>query len=102
MRHDGSVRSGVIDPKHGLDNYFGELGALLQALEDAEVGCRIALVFDATSSVRAWLKFRGRHARHKLNYYARMLLDAFEQLVQKCEVVVLEVWQTSHVGSPTL
>ena len=43
VRHDGSVRSGVIDPKHGLDNYVGELGALLQALEDAEAGCRIAL-----------------------------------------------------------
>ena len=99
VRHDGAVRSGVIDPKHGLDNYVGELGALLQALEDAEAGGRIALVFDATSPVRAWLKFRGRHARHKLNYYARMLLDTFEQLVQKCEVVVL-VWQTSHVGSP--
>ena len=49
--------------------------------------------------MRAWLKLRGRHARYKLNYYARALLDTFEQLVQKCEVVVL-VWQTSHVGSP--
>ena len=98
-RHDGAVVSGVIDPKYGLDNYVGELAALLQAVHDAEAGARVVVVFDATSPVRAWLRFRGRHARHKLSYYARHLLDTFEQLVQKCEVVVL-VWQTSHVGSP--
>ena len=28
----------------------------------------VVVVFDATSPVKAWLKFRGRHARHKLSY----------------------------------
>ena len=59
-----------------------------------------ALVFDANSPIKAWLKFRGKHNRHKLAYHAARLLDTLEQLVQACEVVAF-IWQTSHVGSPT-
>ena len=44
---------GLIDPKHGLDNYVGELAAMLQAIDDAEAGARVAIVFDATSPIRA-------------------------------------------------
>jgi ribonuclease HI len=98
-RHDGKVVSGLLDGSWGYDNYVGELGALTQAVEDAERDSRVMIVFDASSPVRAWLRFRGRHDRHKLDYYAAKWLDAFDQLTRKLEVLLL-VWQTSHVGAP--
>ena len=98
-RHDGKVLAGCIERIRGHDNYVGELGALLTAAEDVEAGGRVLLLFDATSPVRAWLRFRDKHNRHKLDYYANRLLDALERLLQKCELVIF-IWQTSHVGSP--
>ena len=58
------------------------------------------LVFDATSPVRAWLRFRRKHARTRCGYKAFQLLDTLDQLVARHEMVVF-LWQTSHVGSPT-
>jgi len=99
-RHDGVVCSGTIEATRGLDNYVGEMAALLLAITDAAEGGRVLVVLDASSPVRAWLRFRGRHNRHKLDYYAARLLDSLDQALQKLEVVVF-FWQTSHVGSPT-
>ena len=80
---------------------MGELGALTQALAGAkrDSTCRAMIVFDASSPVRAWLRFRGRHDRHTLDYYAAKWLDVFDQLTSKLEVLLL-IWQISHVGAP--
>jgi ribonuclease HI len=76
------------------------MAALLLAITDAAEGGRVLVVLDASSPVRAWLRFRGSHNRHKLDYYAARLLDSLDQALQKIAVVVF-FWQTSHVGSPT-
>ena len=73
---------------------------MLTALDDAPPQSRVLLVFDATSPVKAWLKFRTRHARLRCGYKAFHMLDTLDQLVERHELVVF-YWQTSHVGSPT-
>ena len=99
-RHDGEVVAGHFLEPEGSDNYLGELAALLAALDDAPEGSRVLLMFDATSPVRAWLRFRRKHARIRCGYKAFHLLDTLDQLVARHEMVVF-LWQTSHVGSPT-
>ena len=86
-RHDGVVCSGTIEAIRGLDNYVGEMVAHLLAVTDPDEGGRVLVMLDASSPVRAWLRFRGRHNRHKLDYYAARLLDSLDQALHKLEVV---------------
>ena len=72
--------------KEGVNNYLGELAAQLVAMGSGTRHTRVLLVFDATSPVRALLKFRKAHHRWKLNYYASALLDAFDKLAEQCDV----------------
>ena len=98
-RHCGRVQSGTMAEPEGDDNYLGEMAAVLKALSSEAPGGRILIVLDATSPVRAWLKFRKRHHRTQMGYYGCEWLDALDQLVARHEVVVF-LWQTSHVGAP--
>lgn len=65
--HDGKVVSGNMEEPEGKNNYRGELGAQILALADGTGGIRVMIVFDATSPVRALLKFRALLLR--LCYY---------------------------------
>jgi hypothetical protein len=108
VRHDGVVFGGVLEVHEGGKNYTGELCAHIDAAEDAargligaeETAVRAAYVFDATSPVRAETKFRSKHDRSKQGYFASHLLDTMG-LVRDRTDVALQLWQTSHVGSPT-
>ena len=57
-------------------------------------------MFDATSPVLAMKKFRRLCHRRRQGYYAGEWLESLFRLVDRQEVVVF-IWQTSHVGSPT-
>ena len=61
---------------------------------------RAAYIFDATSPVRAEARFRTRHDRTKQGYFASHLLNSMGWFRDRTEVA-LQLWQTSHVGSPT-
>ena len=84
------------------------LCAHIDAAEDAARGLtggvgsavQAAYVFDATSPVRAETKFRTKHDRSKQGYFASHFLDTMG-LVRDRTDVALQLWQTSHVGSPT-
>jgi Ribonuclease HI len=97
--HSGRVSAGTMVEPEGEDNYLGELGAVLAALAAEQAGGRILIILDATSPIRAWLKYRRKHHRTQMGYYGAELLDTLEQLVARQEVVVF-LWQTSHVGAP--
>ena len=56
------------------------------------------IVFDATSPVRALLKFRKGYDRWKLCYYGSAMLDAFDKLAQLCEVLVL-LWHRPRTSA---
>ena len=113
VRHDGVVISGLMDIHEGGNNYLGEMvaqavaghaSAQLRAdIERLSGGAqrplRIATVFDATSPVAAWLRFRRVHDRVKQGYYGAELLDSWWQWVEQQELW-LGLWQTSHVGEP--
>ena len=99
MHHSGRVSAGTMVEPEGEDNYLGELGAVLAALAAEQAGGRILIILDATSPIRAWLKYRRKHHRTQMGYYGAELLDTLEQLVARQEVVVF-LWQTSHVGAP--
>ena len=101
--HEGHVLGGRIYEK-GVkeDNYIAELAAQLDALTDAVARGseeRVILVFDATSPVRAMLKFGRLGARARGDRLAAELLEHFERLRRQVAVLVL-LWQTSHVGEP--
>ena len=98
--HDGVTLSGLLEEAEGSNNYLGELGALVVALQALPDGARVLGVVDATSPVHAWLRFCRVHNRWKMSYYASALLDELDRQVDRCEVAVF-LWQTSHVGSPT-
>ena len=57
------------------------------------------IVFDATSPVRAMLRFGRLGARARGDRLAAELLEHFERLRRRCSALVL-LWQTSHVGEP--
>ena len=101
--HEGHVLGGRILEK-GIkeDNYIAELAAQLDALTDAvNRGSeeRIIIVFDATSPVRAMLRFGRLGARARGDRLAAELLEHFERLRRRVAALVL-LWQTSHVGEP--
>ena len=100
VRHDGVIISGRIREVEGADNYLAELAAQLDAMEAEEAGGRVVVVFDATSPVLAMKKFRRLCHRRRQGYYAGEWLESLFRLVDRQEVVVF-IWQTSHVGSPT-
>ena len=101
--HEGHILGGRIcerDIKE--DNYIAELAAQLDALTDAVARGseeRIIIVFDATSPVRAMLRFGRLGARARGDRLAAELLEHFERLRRRVAVLVL-LWQTSHVGEP--
>jgi ribonuclease HI len=101
--HEGHVLGGRIceeDVKE--DNYIAELAAQLDALTDATSRGpdeRIIMVFDATSPVRAMLRFGRLSARARGDRLAAELLEHFERLRRRVAALVL-IWQTSHVGEP--
>ena len=102
--HEGNVLGGRIC-EAGLqeDNYIAELAAQLDALADAATRGpeeRVIIVFDATSPVRAMLRFGRLGARARGDRLAAELLEHFERLRRRVAVLVL-LWQTSHVGEPT-
>ena len=101
--HEGHVLGGRIY-EEGVkeDNYIAELAAQLDALTDAVTRGseeRVIIVFDATSPVRAMLKFGRLGARARGDRLAAELLEHFERLRRQVAVLVL-LWQTSHVGEP--
>ena len=108
VRHDGVVFGGVLEVHEGGNNYTGELCAHIDAAEDAARGLadaegtavRAAYVFDATSLVRAETRFKSKHDRSKQGVFASHLLDT-KGLVRDRTDLALQLWQTSHVGSPT-
>ena len=57
------------------------------------------MVFDATSPVRAMLRFGRLSARARGDRLAAELLEHFERLRRRVAALVL-IWQTSHVGEP--
>ena len=101
--HEGHILGGRICEK-GIkeDNYIAELAAQLDALTDAVTRGseeRVVIVFDATSPVRAMLRFGRLGARARGDRLAAELLEHFERLRRRVAVLVL-LWQTSHVGEP--
>ena len=96
---DGSVTCGLFEEAEGSNNYLGELGSLVVALQAMPNGARPLAVIDATSPVSAWLRFRCVHHRWRQCYYASALLDELDRQVGRLEALVV-LWQTSHVGSP--
>jgi ribonuclease HI len=101
--HEGRVLGGrIFEADVKADNYIAELAAQLDALTDAvRRGAeeRVILVFDATSPVRAMLRFGRLSARARGDRLAAELLEHLERLRRKVAVLVL-LWQTSHVGEP--
>ena len=98
-RHDGLTLGGCIAEPEGADNYLAELAALIDVFNAEDEGGRVMVVFDATSPVVAWLRYRKASARARRGYYASRWFEALDRLIQRMEVVVF-LWQTSHVGSP--
>ena len=101
--HKGKILGGRFMDEIGVgeDNYHAELIAQLDALDDATrtQGERVIIVFDATSPVRAMLRFGRLGARARGDRLAAELLEHFERLRRRCSALVL-LWQTSHVGEP--
>jgi ribonuclease HI len=101
--HEGHVLGGrILEKGVKEDNYIAELAAQLDALTDAIARGpeeRVIIVFDATSPVRAMLKFGRLGARARGDRLAAELLEHFERLRRRVAVLVL-LWQTSHVGEP--
>ena len=88
VSHSGRIQAVTMCEPEGNDNYLGELAAVLTALKSEPEGGRILIILDATSPVRALLKFRKCHQRTQLGYFASEWLDALDQLVARQEVVV--------------
>ena len=101
--HEGHVLGGrICEEDVNEDNYIAELAAQLDALTDAAsrgTEERIIIVFDATSPVRAMLRFGRLSARARGDRLASELLEHFERLRRRVAALVL-LWQTSHVGEP--
>jgi ribonuclease HI len=101
--HEGRVLGGrICEEDVNEDNYIAELAAQLDALTDATsrgTEERIIIVFDATSPVRAMLRFGRLSARARGDRLAAELLEHFERLRRRVAALVL-IWQTSHVGEP--
>lgn len=101
--HEGHVLGGrICEEDVNEDNYIAELAAQLDALTDATsrgTEERVIIVFDATSPVRAMLRFGRLSARARGDRLAAELLEHFERLRRRVAVLVL-IWQTSHVGEP--
>ena len=93
LRHDGQAVGGKME---AADSYTTELAAQLDAAR-AEGARRIMLVFDASSPVEAWMRWRGRHDWQKMGYYHDEVLDALDKQLGKFEVVVF-VWANAHHG----
>ena len=102
--HEGHVLGGrICEGDFHEDNYIAELAAQLDALTDSVARGseeRVIIVFDATSPVRAMLRFGRLGARARGDRLAAELLEHFERLRRRVAVLVL-LWQTSHVGEPT-
>ena len=101
--HEGRVMGGrICEEDVNEDNYIAELAAQLDALTDATARGtdeRVIMVFDATSPVRAMLRFGRLSARARGDRLAAELLEHFERLRRRVAALVL-LWQTSHVGEP--
>jgi ribonuclease HI len=101
--HEGHVLGGrICEEDVNEDNYIAELTAQLDALTDATgrgTEERVIMVFDATSPVRAMLRFGRLGARARGDRLAAELLEHFERLRRRVAALVL-LWQTSHVGEP--
>jgi ribonuclease HI len=101
--HEGRVLGGrICEGDMNEDNYIAELAAQLDALADATSRGneeRVIVVFDATSPVRAMLRFGRLSARARGDRLAAELLEHFERLRRRVSALVL-LWQTSHVGEP--
>ena len=101
--HEGHVLGGrICEEDVNEDNYIAELAAQLDALTDATsrgTEERVIIVFDATSPVRAMLRFGRLGARARGDRLAAELLEHFERLRRRVAALVL-IWQTSHVGEP--
>jgi ribonuclease HI len=101
--HEGNVLGGrICEEDVNEDNYIAELAAQLDALTDAfsrGTEERVIIVFDATSPVRAMLRFGRLSARARGDRLAAELLEHFERLRRRVSALVL-IWQTSHVGEP--
>ena len=101
--HEGHVLGGrLLEEDVNEDNYIAELAAQLDALTDATsrgTEERVVIVFDATSPVRAMLRFGRLSARARGDRLAAALLEHFERLRRRVAALVL-IWQTSHMGEP--
>ena len=82
--HEGHVLGGrICEGDFHEDNYIAELAAQLDALTDAVARGseeRVIIVFDATSPVRAMLRFGRLGARARGDRLAAELLEHFERL----------------------
>ena len=100
VRFDGRKVGGLMeDEPEGEDNYLAEAAALSDALKSEQAGSRLVIVLDATSPVRAMLRFGRVHDRAKAGYVARDILDGIAAACERHEVVVF-LWQRSHTGAP--
>ena len=101
--HERHVLGGrICEEDVNEDNYIAELAAQLDAITDATsrgTEERVIIVFDATSPVRAMLRFGRLSARARGDRLAAELLEHFERLRRRVAALVL-IWQTSHVGEP--
>ena len=98
IRHDGTVKGGLIWEPEGADNYLAELAAQLDAAAAELPGGRIIIVMDATSPVKAIRRLSTLSLRRKQGKYAAQWLIDLHDLLSKQEVVVF-FWQQSHKGS---
>ena len=79
-RHDGTVVAGGLAEEEGQDNYLAELAAQLDALDAEPPGGRLIVVFDATSPVEAYNRFRRLHHRGRQGVYVGRWYGAMEAL----------------------
>lgn len=99
VRHDGKIVGGAFSETDRANTYIAEMAALIDAIRAEDDGGRLIFVFDATSPVRALLRYERLHARRKVSQYAGEMLDTLLRETRRHEVIVF-VWQRSHVGSP--
>lgn len=97
--HLGEHLGGCFEDHMPADNYIGEMMAVVVALQAVPPGSRVLIITDATSPLRAWLRFRRRSRRGRCLFYGASLLDRLNDLIDRQELVFFE-WQSSHCGDP--
>jgi ribonuclease HI len=91
----GEIIAAALDHREA-DNYLAELVALCDALKGC-VNERVAIITDAQSPVRAWLRFSRRAASTRQDYLYAEELGRLDRLLRRQRTVVI-IWQCSHTG----